>query len=97
VETVDLELHQHDIESDMEHVLEKVRENTDAEGWSMFSMITKDYSLEEIVYTLVCLLHLVQMNAVDIRQDEMFGEIFVYLMEKEKIRGQGEAHGFIRG
>jgi segregation and condensation protein A len=84
VETVDLELHQHDIERDMEQILDRVRENTDSEGWSMFSRITEGHNLQGIVYTLMCLLHLVQMNTVDIRQDEMFGEIFVYLIEKEK-------------
>jgi len=84
VETVDLELHQHDIERDMELILEKVRENTDSEGWSLFSRVVEGSSLQEVVYTLMCLLHLVQMNNVDIRQDEMFGEIFIYLVEKEK-------------
>lgn len=83
VETVDLELHDHDIERDMEQILHKVRENTDSEGWSLFSRITEGSNLREVVYTLMCLLHLVQMDAVDIRQDEMFGEIFIYLNEKE--------------
>ena len=84
VETVDLELHQHDIEHDMEQVLGKVKENTDSEGWSLFSGITKGDSNQEIVYTLLCLLHLVQMNTIDIRQDEMFGEVFIHLIENEK-------------
>lgn len=84
VETFDLELNEHDIEKDMESVLSKVRENTDPEGWSLFSRITDGCGMRETVYTLLCLLHLVQMDALDIRQDEMFGEIFVSLNKKEE-------------
>jgi len=83
VETLELELNEHDIEKDMESVLAKVRENTDPGGWSLFSRITEGYGMRETVYTLLCLLYLVQLDAIDIRQDEMFGEIFVFLNKKE--------------
>lgn len=78
VETVDLELPEHDIENDMKVLMERIAENTDSEGWSLFSSLTKDYDMQRTVYTLLCILHLVQMDAVDIKQDKMYGEIFIY-------------------
>ena len=83
VEMVDLELADHDIENDMALIMQRVRESTDPEGWSLFSRLTDGYDLRERVYTLLCLLHLVQMGSLDIRQDKMFGEIFVYLIDKK--------------
>jgi len=78
VETVDLELPERDIERDMKLLMERITEHTDGEGWSLFSRLTKDCDMERTVYTLLCVLHLVQMDAVDIKQDKMYGEIFIY-------------------
>ncbi|MFN7991302.1 MAG: hypothetical protein U0R44_04055 [Candidatus Micrarchaeia archaeon] len=83
-ETVDMELSEHDIEHDMERLLGLVRESTDAEGWSLFSRLTSKTDLEGTVYTLICLLHLVQLGSIDLRQDSMFGEIFIHLLDKPK-------------
>jgi segregation and condensation protein A len=83
VETIDMELPEQDIERDMGRILQLVRENTDQEGWSMFSRVVRSADIRETVYTLLCLLHLVQSGSVDIRQDEMFGEIFIHLLKKE--------------
>lgn len=80
-ETVDLELPEHDIEEDMAGVLQRVRESTDSEGWSLFSRITAGYDLRKTVYTLLCLLHLTQNEAVSLRQDEIFGELFIRLAD----------------
>lgn len=81
VETLDLELQQGDVEQDMRQLLLRIRENTDTEGWSMFSRLVSGYEPRAVVYSLVCLLHLVQMEAIDIRQDELFGEIFIKLLD----------------
>ncbi|MBD3210087.1 hypothetical protein GF318_01780 [Candidatus Micrarchaeota archaeon] len=78
VETVDLELPEQNIENDMESLLMEVRSQSDSEGWSLFSGLTDGQDLQKTVYTLLCLLHLVQMDKIDIRQDRMFGEIFIY-------------------
>lgn len=83
VETVDLELNEHDIESDLGRVLEKIKQNTDDQGWSLFSMLTKEGDIREKVYTLLCLLYMVQNGSIDIRQDEIFGEIFIFLKREE--------------
>jgi len=80
VEIVDLELPDHDIEQDMADVLQRIRQNTDTEGWSLFSRLVGQNDVQKIVYTLVCILHLVQNGTVDIRQDKMFGEIFIKLL-----------------
>jgi segregation and condensation protein A len=77
VETVDMELPDRDIEADMERILARVREGTDSEGWSLFSRLTEGMDLRDKVYTLVCVLHLVQSGALDIRQDILFGEVFI--------------------
>ncbi|MBU0532806.1 segregation/condensation protein A [Candidatus Micrarchaeota archaeon] len=78
VETIDLELPEQNIENDMRDLLEKIKENTDDEGWSLFSTITDGCDFQQTVYTLLCLLHLVQTDSIDLRQDKMFGEIFIY-------------------
>lgn len=80
-EIVDLELAEHNIEQDMSDVLGRVRAGTDAEGWSLFSRLTEGYDLRRTVYTLLCLLHLTQDRAVDLRQDEIFGELFIRLLD----------------
>ena len=38
----------------------------------------------DTVYTLVCVLHLVQSGLLDIRQDTMFGEVFIFLMRPKQ-------------
>jgi len=79
VEMVDLELPERDIEQDMAGVLDRVRAGADSEGWSLFSRLTDGYDLRKTVYTLLCLLHLVQNESVDLRQDVFFGELFIRL------------------
>jgi segregation and condensation protein A len=81
VETLDMELPERNIESDMQKVLDLVKTNTDSEGWSLFSRLRKGADLQETVYLLLCLLHLVQFGSLDIRQDGMFGEIFICLIQ----------------
>jgi segregation and condensation protein A len=81
VETVDLELEEHDIENDMTRVIDMINENTDSEGWSMYSRITHGAEVREQVYILLCLLYLVQNGTIDIKQDKMFGDIFIRLLK----------------
>jgi len=79
VETVDLDLGERDIEKDMAETMSLVRQNVDEEGWALFSRLVDGRDMEAVVYTLLCLLHLVCDGALDIKQDKMFGEIFVHL------------------
>jgi segregation and condensation protein A len=78
-ETVDLEMPERDIEKDLEHILARVREGADGQGWALFSRIVSGSDMRGTVYSLLCLLHLVQSGSLDIRQDELFGEIFIHL------------------
>jgi segregation and condensation protein A len=83
-EVMDLELAGHDIDHDLEHVMKIVKENTDSEGWSLFSRISDPSDVQKTVYTLLCLLYLVQMGSLDLKQDKLFGEIFIYMKDGKK-------------
>ena len=73
----------------MDALVERVRGSTDSEGWALFSRLTEGYDPRTIVYTLVCLLHMVQEGSAVLRQDKLFGEIFVHLL----VKGEKAAHG----
>jgi len=79
LETVDMDLGERNIEQDLALTLAKVRENTDSEGWSLFSRLISGKDMRDTVYTLLCVLHLVQHGSLDLKQDKMFGEIFIFL------------------
>ncbi|MFA5077022.1 MAG: segregation/condensation protein A [Candidatus Micrarchaeia archaeon] len=66
-----------DIEERMDSVFTKVKGKVDGEGWTTFSQLLDGGGVEEMVYTLLPLLHLCQRRMVDLKQDEFFGEIFV--------------------
>ncbi|MFH0736965.1 MAG: hypothetical protein V1827_00210 [Candidatus Micrarchaeota archaeon] len=81
-EIVDLDLGEHDIGKDMVRVLDLVKQNADPQGWALFSRLVEGKDMREKVYTLLLLLHLVCDGELDIRQDEMFGEVFLFLENK---------------
>jgi segregation and condensation protein A len=66
-----------DIEAKMEDVVVRVKKNTDASGWATFSGLMDTWEGENIIRTLLSLLHLQQKDTLDLRQDEFFGEIFI--------------------
>ncbi len=82
VDTIDLELSEHDLENDLGRIIDSVKKYTDPEGWSLFSNVVKDYDIRQTVYTLLCLLYLVQQDKLDLKQDKIYGEIFIHLNEK---------------
>ncbi|MFH1520761.1 MAG: hypothetical protein ABID61_03890 [Candidatus Micrarchaeota archaeon] len=88
VETIDMELSEHDIERDMDLLLTDIHSNTDGEGWSLFSRITNGADPRQTIYSLVCLLHLVQFGHVDIRQDKLYGEIFIQSLNKQNAKNK---------
>jgi len=85
-EIVDLRLNDVDIEKRMEQVVSRIKGSVDSEGWTLFSRILENREdRNEIIYALMSVLHLTQKEMIDIRQDELFGEIFIRLLaEKEK-------------
>jgi segregation and condensation protein A len=83
-ETIDFVISEEDIEKKMDEILERIRNNTDESGWSLFSRILENSNSIEIIYTLISILHLVQAGKINIKQDKMFGEIFIFLLDREK-------------
>ena len=83
-EVIDFEIMEEDIEKRMGDVLERIREKSDDTGWSLFSNILSERTSNEIIYTLLALLHLAQMKTVNIKQDRFFGEIFIHLIENKE-------------
>lgn len=68
-----------DIEERMDSVFARLKSSVDSEGWATFSGIVESANAEDTIRTLLPLLHLSQKKAVDLRQDEFFGEIFIRL------------------
>jgi segregation and condensation protein A len=84
-EIVNFHLEEEDIEGRMNEINEKIRSSIDEEGWTLFSRLLKDGSDNiELIYALMSILHLTQKETIDIKQDQLFGEIFIKLLDKEK-------------
>lgn len=83
IEVVQLALNGIDMEKKMEEVLEQIKKNTDVEGWALFSSLLKGKEKKEVVYMLLSVLHLTQKKLIGIRQDELWGEIFIKLRERK--------------
>ncbi len=83
-ETIDFVISEENIEKKMDEVLERIRDSSDESGWSLFSRVLKNSDSTEIIYTLISILHLVQTKKINIKQDKMFGEIFIFLLDREK-------------
>lgn len=81
-EYVDLKLTEEDIEKRMNRTLSKIKGNSDETGWSLFSRLLEKKDNLEVIYTLLSVLHLTQNKTIDIKQDELFGEIFIHYNEK---------------
>jgi len=81
-EVVDLQLQQEDIEKRMNEIIARIRCSVDAEGWTLFSRLLKDrHDRVELIYALMSILHLTQKEKIDIRQDKLFGDIFIRLLD----------------
>ncbi len=83
-ETMDFMIAEWDVEKRINDVLERIRANTDETGWSLFSSLIKGGDNLEIVRTLVSVLHLTQNGAIDVKQERIFGEILIYLLENKR-------------
>ncbi len=79
-EFVNLPLRDVDIEKKMNEILGKIKNSIDNQGWTLFSRVIDRKDRIEVIYTLVSILHLTQKQAIDIKQDEIFGDIFIFLL-----------------
>lgn len=66
-----------DIDKKMDEVFARVKKNADHEGLTTFSALLEYNTAEEIICTLLPLLHLSQKRMLDLKQDEFFGEISI--------------------
>ncbi|MBS3067315.1 segregation/condensation protein A [Candidatus Micrarchaeota archaeon] len=82
-EFVNLPLRDVDIEKKMNEILGKIKNSVDDQGWTLFSRVIDKNDKIEIIYTLVSILHLTQKQTIDIKQDEIFGDIFIYLLNEK--------------
>jgi segregation and condensation protein A len=91
---VDLRLNDVDIEERMERTMARIRGSTDEEGWTLFSRLLEDQEDRfELIYALMSVLHLTQKEAILIRQDKLFGEIFIRLLDGNGKGGAKDGNG----
>jgi len=72
-------LPEYNIEERMAQLLARCAELADSEGLVLFSALIRNTSRQEIIQTLMPLLHLTQDGKLNIFQEKLFGEIFVQL------------------
>lgn len=76
-ETVEITLPDYDIEKEMKDLYSRMENKADSEGLVLFSSLVSKSTPVETVLTLAPLLHLAQEKAVGLKQDAMWGEIFI--------------------
>ncbi len=91
-EIVNFKINDVDIEERMGQVMARIKESTDEEGWTLFSRLIQNREDKlEMIYALMSILHLTQKEAIHIRQDKLFGEIFIKVRDKnDKGEDEGE-------
>ncbi|MGV8176901.1 MAG: segregation/condensation protein A [Candidatus Bilamarchaeaceae archaeon] len=79
---IDWKIHKVDIDRKMDEVMESILKSTDGEGWTMFSRVA-DGKTERIerIYAFLAMLHLAQKQRIELRQDELFDEIFIKVLD----------------
>lgn len=75
-----------DIEKTMKEMHGKLFAQMDENRWVLFSNLTKDHGPVETVYALLSVLHLTQKNKVELHQEEIFGDLLIYVNEEGKRR-----------
>ncbi|VVC02982.1 Segregation and condensation protein A [Candidatus Burarchaeum australiense] len=72
-------LPEYNIEERMSALLSRITGLADAEGLVLFSALLRENTRQEIILTLLPLLHLAQDGKINIFQEKLFGEIFVQM------------------
>ncbi|VVB65412.1 Segregation and condensation protein A [Candidatus Gugararchaeum adminiculabundum] len=70
----------YDMEDRMKEMLTRIEETTDSEGLVLFSSLLTEKTSEQLIMTLLPLLHLAQNNKISLKQEKMFGEIIIRLL-----------------
>ncbi len=90
--TLQLDLDNYDIETEIDQLYSRLRGEADSEGIVLFSALMNGGGAEGIVSTITPLLHLAQRKSVYLRQDKFFGEIFINVNGHES-NGNGKGNG----
>lgn len=77
LEMVDLEFNTYDIEAEMNKLYARMKEEMDGESLVLFSSLVQGKDAQGVILTLSPLLHLANEKAVMLKQDKMWGEIFI--------------------
>ncbi len=85
---MNIKLPEFDIDDRMNEVYQRAKKLADKEGLVTFSQLIRERTREEIVFTLLPLLFLVQNSKVKLFQEKIFSEIFVQLLPEEKKEGK---------
>ncbi|MCX6768917.1 MAG: hypothetical protein NTY83_03725, partial [Candidatus Micrarchaeota archaeon] len=81
--TLELDLDNYDIESEIDKLYVRLKGGADSEGIVLFSSLINGGGAEEVVSAITPLLHLAQRKSICLRQDKFFGEIFINLSGDE--------------
>lgn len=87
--TLELDLDNYDMESEIETLHARLKGGADSEGIVLFSSLVNGGGAEGVVSTITPLLHLAQRKSIYLRQDKFFGEIFINLNGHES-NGNGK-------
>jgi len=82
-ENLIINLPKYDISERMNLIFDKVKRLADEKGLVTFSSLLKEKTRQEIIFTLLPILHLAQDEKITVFQEKFFGEIFIQLMERE--------------
>ncbi len=86
---MNIQLPEFNIEQRMAEVYGRVLAEKDSEGLATFSSLLREGTSEEIIYTLLPMLHLVQDRKLTVFQEKFFGEIFIRVQEESgKVKGE---------
>jgi chromatin segregation and condensation protein Rec8/ScpA/Scc1 (kleisin family) len=77
--TIELDLDNYDIESEIGKLHARLKGGADSEGIVLFSSLINGGGADGVVSTITPLLHLAQRKSIFLRQDKFFGEIFINL------------------
>ncbi|MEM3555221.1 MAG: ScpA family protein [Candidatus Micrarchaeia archaeon] len=83
-ESLLINLPKYDITERMKEIYNKVKKLADSTGLVTFSSLLKNKTREEIIYTLLPVLHLAQEGKLSVFQEKFFGEIFIQLPAAEE-------------
>lgn len=85
-EVLRVELPERGMDERMREVLEKATGLKDADGVLLFSALFKEWHADAVADHLVPVMHLVQEDKVDAWQDEVFGDVFLKVLDEEDRR-----------